>query len=302
MLRRRTLIASALSVAALAGAGAGTVALAANGVLPGKAMVDEDLGFCSVDAPATTAVPGQIVAGRFTSAYRRMVVPYRIAYPPGYRPGAKLPVALMLHGYGGNESDALSGGDYPAYLAACVNAGGQPFALAAAAGGNGYWHPHPDDDPLGMLIHEFLPLLGTRGLAVDRPAITGISMGGYGALLAGLTQPGRFVAVIGNSPAFWRSFPESQRVNPGAFSSAAEWSRYGNLLTRDFDRMPAQIFVGASDPFEPIVRSLRDRLADPSIVHISKGCHDGRFWQAHAPTVIKILATAFAAGESLLGR
>jgi hypothetical protein len=296
MLTRRALIIGSIGVAAVAGAGVGTVALAANGVIPGQSRVDEDLGFCSVSPPPANATPGPIITGTFASTYRRTTVNYRIAYPPGFGTGSKLPVALALHGYAGTAADALNGGNYPAYLAASVNAGGTPFALASVDGGNGYWHPHPDDDPLGMLAHEFLPLLGTHRLAIDRPAVTGISMGGYGALLCGLTWPDRFVSVIGNSPAFWHSYAESEHVNAGAFASASEWSTYGNLLDAApaLGKLPMHIFIGSSDPFEPIVSTLRGRLPDPTTVHIAKGCHDGRFWAAHGPDVIAALGAALA--------
>jgi S-formylglutathione hydrolase FrmB len=289
MLRRRTLLIGAAGLVGLAGAGVGAVALAANGVIPGKAAVDRELGFCDVDVLPVHATPGPIIAGTFASTYRRTDVAYKIAYPPGFTAGAKLPVCLMLHGYAATENDALSAGHYPEYLAAAVADGVPPFALAAAAGGNGYWHPHPDDDPLGMLINEFLPLLGAHGLSVERPAVSGYSMGGYGALMCGLTKPDRFVAVTANAPAFWRSYDEAQRVNPGAFGSAAEWDRYGDLLNRagDFRGLPVQIFIGSSDPFEPAVSALRDRLPDPSVVHIAKGCHDEVFWAAQAPTIMK---------------
>ncbi len=296
MPRRRTVLLGALGVTGLAGIGAAGTALAANGVIPGQARVDTALGFCAADVPPVTGEVGPIVTGSFASTYRRMPVPYRIAYPPGFGPGAKLPVCLMLHGYGGTDADAFSAGDYPAYLAAAVRGGAEAFALAAPAGGNGYWHPHPDDDPLGMLLHEFLPLLGAHGLDVKRPAVSGISMGGFGALLAGLTAPGTFSAIVANSPAFWHSYDEAQHVNAGAFSSAQEWARYGNLLARAdaIGNLPVRIYIGSSDPFEPIVKSL-DRKLKQGIVHISKGCHDGRFWSSQAPTDL-----AFVGG--LLGR
>ncbi len=282
-----------LGLVGLAAAGSGAVALAAGGVIPGKGVVDQQLGFCSVPVPSVRAAAGPIVSGSFASTYRRATVNFKIAYPPGYAPGSKLPVSLVLHGYAADESAALSAGNYPANLAAAVAAGTPPFALAAVGGGNGYWHPHPADDPLGMIFHEFLPLLGTKGLDVDRPAVLGYSMGGYGALMCGLTQPDRFAAVVANAPAFWHSFDEAQRVNPGAFSSSAEWSAYGDVLARagDVGRLPAHIYVGRSDSFEPIVATLRDKLPDRSIVHISKGCHDGTFWQAHAPEQLRLIGS-----------
>ena len=143
-----------LGLVGVAAAGSGAVVLAANGVIPGKDVVDHRLGFCDVPIPPTHIAAGPIVSGTFPSTYRRTTVGYKIAYPPGYGPGAKLPVSLVLHGYAADESLALSGGNYPAYLAAAVAAGTAPFALASVAGGNGYWHPHPTDDPLGMIFHE----------------------------------------------------------------------------------------------------------------------------------------------------
>ena len=91
-----------------------------------------------------------------------------IAYPPGYGAGSKLPVSLVLHGYAADESTALAAGDYPANLAA---GGGAPAhhrsrsrpSPAATATGIRI----PTDDPLGMIFDEFLPLLGSKGLAVD---------------------------------------------------------------------------------------------------------------------------------------
>lgn len=297
MMSRRAVLVGALGVVGVAAAGAGAVTLAANGVIPGKGVVDQQLGFCDVPVPALHVTDGPIVSGSFASTYRRTTVDYKIAYPPGAGPKSKLPVSLMLHGYANDETRALTAGNYPANLAAAVAAGTPPFALASVAGGNGYWHPHPTDDPLGMIFHEFLPLLGTLGLAVERPAVLGFSMGGYGALMCGLTQPDRFAAIVANAPAFWRSFGESQQVNPGAFSSAAEWSTYGDVLTRSraVGALPAHVYIGESDPFEPIVAALRDRLPDRSVVRITKGCHDGTFWQAHAPEQMRLIGNALAA-------
>ncbi|HEY2791968.1 MAG TPA: alpha/beta hydrolase-fold protein [Micromonosporaceae bacterium] len=296
MVSRRAVITGTLSGAALIGVAAGGVALAADGVIPGQARVDRALGYCSVTRPPVHATPGPIVTGSFASSYRHADVGYRIAYPPGHRAGDRLPVALLLHGFAENSATVLDAGNYPAYLAAAVNAGTRPFALAAPDGGNGYWHPHPGDDPLGMLVHEFLPLLGAHGLSIARPAVTGISMGGYGALLTGLTLPDRFAAVVANSPAFWSSYEQARHVNAGAFGSAADWDDYGNLLGRSASiaKLHVRIFIGSSDPFEPIVSRLRRSLPDPSVVRVSKGCHDGTFWQAHATDTITALGTALS--------
>ena len=106
-----------------------------------------------------------------------------------------------------------------------------------------------------------------------------------------------FASIAASSPASWRSYDDARNANRGAFSSAAEWARYGNLLERanDLGKLPAQIYVGASDSFVPVVRRLRDRLPDPGVVHISKGCHDESYWRSQAPAQLRTIGSALAA-------
>jgi pimeloyl-ACP methyl ester carboxylesterase len=259
----------------------GALALVDRGLLPGQGRLNRALGRCDVTVPSADATPGPAVRGVFDSARRRRAVNFMIVYPQNARPGDRLPVCLVLHGYGGSASDGL----YDRYLA------GHSFALAAMDGGPGYWHPHASDDPLGALLDEFVPLLGSRyGLVVDRYAILGWSMGGYGALLAAITQPSRVAAAVASSPAIWRSYAEAHRVNPGAFDSAAEWERY-DLIGRagEFRGLRVRVDCGDHDPFTPGVREFRDRLPDPSAVHLAKGCHDDHFWQHVAPEQLRFV-------------
>ncbi|WP_238448870.1 alpha/beta hydrolase-fold protein [Micromonospora sp. 4G55] len=124
--------------------------------------------------------------------------------------------------------------------------------LAAVDGGDGYWHPHPDDDPLTMLTGEFLPLLASRGLRTDRVAVAGWSMGGYGALLCALTRPELFRAVVATSPAIFRSYADARAVNPGAYDSAGEWDRYDVVArVREFAGLPLRVAIGAARPVHP---------------------------------------------------
>ncbi len=299
--RRGLLIGGIASAAAAVGAGAGGVLLVDHGVLPGQAALNRALGRCDAPAPAAglRADPGPVVYGSFRSARRGREVGFAIGYPPGYADGARLPVCLALHGYGADARGGIGTGDYPSYLAGLVRAGGAPFALAAVDGGNGYWHPHPQDDPLGMVFDEFLPLLGSRGLRMARPAVAGWSMGGYGALLCALTQPARFSAVVASSPAVFHSFGDARSVNPGAFGSASEWARYDvTARAREFGGLPVRIDIGAADPFAPAVGTLRDRLPDRSVVHVATGCHDNTFWTYAAPAQLHTVSTALASNRT----
>jgi len=284
---------------------AGGAALAAAGTayflvdpeaLPGRSLMNNVLGSCEVTVPSADAAPGPVVDGGYDSALRRGRIGYRLVYPPGSSPGDRLGVCLVLHGYASDARGAIETGGYDRYLAAVVAAGVPPFALAACDGGPGYWHPHATDDPLGALLDEFVPLLAMRGLAAgpaDRLAVLGFSMGGYGALLCGITAPARFAAVVANSPAIWRSYAEAHRVNAGAFDSAQEWAGYDVFAHAERLRgVNLHIACGESDPFAPAIRALRDRLPDPAAVRIEKGCHDGRFWQHQAPAQLRLIGEA----------
>jgi predicted peptidase len=134
----------------------------------------------------TFTTPGYSTSGRFYSKARQRSVGYSIAYPPGYGPGSSLPLVVVLHGYGADHTDALSGLTLAQACALRVDGGSlAPMALVAADGGHGYWNPHPGDNPMGMVIDEVIPMCQSRGLGADgrRIGTMGISMGGYGALL-----------------------------------------------------------------------------------------------------------------------
>jgi dienelactone hydrolase len=293
VVNRRTLLVGGC-LAGFGFAGLGAVALVDHGILPGQDPLNRALGRCDVATPpADAAAPaGSVVRGAFDSARRHRRVNFTIGYPPGARPGDRLPVCLVLHGYGGDASSSLT------LSAPLASAGLPPFALAAMDGGGGYWHPHASDDPLGALLDEFLPLLASHGLAVERVAALGWSMGGYGALLCGLSRPSLFAAVVASSPAIWRSYGEAYGVNAGAFDSAAEWARY-DLLARagELDGLRVRIDCGEHDPFAPAVRALQGKLSDPSVVHLTKGCHDGRFWEHVAPAQLRFVGEALVSAN-----
>ena len=289
-LSRRGLLLGLGGAAVVGAAAGGGFELVDHAVLPGKGRLDEALGRCDAEAPKGTAkvAPPPMLTGTFPSARRNRDVNYALVYPHGHERGERLPVCLALHGFGSHAEQAASTGGYPALNTA-------PFVIAAADGGDGYWHPHAGDDPLGMLVDDFLPFLAGQGLDVDKVAVAGWSMGGYGALLCGLTYRSRFRLIVASSPAIFRDYADAERVNPGAYDSAEEWDRYDvTARAREFAGLPVRIEIGAADPFAPAVRRLRERLPDPSVVSLSTGCHDARFWDAVAPGQVRAIAAALA--------
>ena len=57
----------------------------------------------------TFSAPGPSISGTFYSRARQREVGYTIAYPPGHRPGDRLPLIIELHAFGGNHASGLSG-------------------------------------------------------------------------------------------------------------------------------------------------------------------------------------------------
>jgi S-formylglutathione hydrolase FrmB len=292
MLSRRTLLLGALGTAVLAGTGS-FVAIE-DDVLPGRIRLAELVGGCDVDAPLPSGPAGTITSGTFSSAARQREVSWSLALPPGHASARGLPVALVLHGRGGNHTSGFTQLGLHRFLAAHVQAGGAPFALAAADGGDGYWHPRASgDDALGMLTTEFVPMLATLGLRTANVGIVGWSMGGYGALLLarqahhGSASGVTIAAAAAGSPALFASYRDSAK---GAFDDAADFATYGSLATQpDVGTTPLYVACGTDDAFTNETRRYRAHVSPTPAGGIGKGCHTDGYWRSLAAQQISFV-------------
>ena len=281
--------------AGLAAAGFGGVELVAHGVLPGQGLLNQIDGACAVpSAPMIFSEPGPSISGTFYSRARRRNVGYTIAYPPGNRLGDQLPMIIALHAYGGDHTNALGSLGLAHGLA--VHVDGRPLppiAIAAADGGGGYWNPHPDDDPMRMVIGELIPRCQRMGLGVGGRKIgtIGISMGGYGALLLAERHTRMFAAAAAISPAIWTSYAQARAVNPGAYASARAFASADAVThASSLQGVAVRVATGLGDPFLPGVRALASALPPGAVVRFARGCHTGPFFQAELPPSLAFLA------------
>ena len=279
----------------VAGAGAAGLELVAHGILPGKQLLDQLDGACSVPSPPLVFAPvGPQLSGIFLSSARRRTVGYTVAWPPGHQPGNRLPLIVMLHGYGGDHSNSL-GGISPAQAVALLVDGRplEPMAMATVDGGNGYWNAHPGDDPMAMIVGELIPMCQRMGLgrAPQRIGTMGISMGGYGAVLLAERYPHLVDAVAAISPAVWTSYGQAHSANPGAYSSAEDFDANDVVAhTGALAGKPVRVASGYDDPFHPGVEALAKALPAGAVVDFSKGCHTGSFETSQEPPSLAFLS------------
>jgi len=248
--------------------------------------------------PRTTRTTSQssvapLVSGSFHSTRRGLEVGWTVSRPPGWRAGDDVPLCLVLHGFAADHSyafDELRLQDVQAELAQGDPA--RPLVLAAVDGGDGYWHPRADgDDPQGMLVDEFLPIVRGTGAVTNRVVAFGWSMGGYGALLLAETYPKQVQRVGAESPAIWPSYAASRAANPSAFDSAVDWRAHDVIGHHaELDSTPVRIDCGLSDPFLPASRQL-EALIGTGDVDLTPGGHDAAFWRSRAPRQLQFLAS-----------
>ena len=282
--RRAVLLSGAVGGAAVA---VGGVTAVTAGVLPGKGRLDTLVHRCDSSFP-TGSPPGTVTRGRFLSEARGHEVGWLLALPPGHETSAGLPLVLVLHGRGGSAASAVDELRLDRHLAAL----GRPLALAAVDGDSSYWHPRAGgDDPLGMLVHELVPLVGADA---TRLGALGWSMGGYGVLnlaresAAGRLGDVRVKAVAALSPALFRSSGDAAR---GAFDGPADFRRWGALVDEPgTGPVVVRVDCGGSDPFAPTVRRFMARADPRPAGGITSGCHDNGFWQRAAPAALAHLA------------
>jgi enterochelin esterase-like enzyme len=179
----------------------------------------------------------------------------------------------------------------PSYLAAAVRAGVPPFVLAAADGGDTYWHRRANgDDPEAMMLEELLPRLAAAGAVTSRVGVLGWSMGGYGALLLARRHPGLVAVAVASSPAVWRSFGDSAT---GAFDSAGDFTTHRVLDVGPAPGVSYRIDCGRADPFHDVSRLLAGQLH--AAEHSSgSGCHTAGYWRRVLPPQLAMVGRALA--------
>lgn len=277
MLRRRTLLTSGAL-------GASAIGLGLSG--GGGTQISD------ADPAQTLAHQNNVLLECVHSEARNRDVDLVTMYPKGMA-HQNLPVCLMLHGRFGDAVKSADG--LPTWLSnAVARREVPPFAfLAVDGGGNSYWHNDDGDDPMWMLIDEVPRWLGERGLGGPdgQPfAVSGISMGGFGALVYARRRrehgiPLESASIV--SPALLTSWKEMRKR--GAFNNAYDWAAIDPIRHVDaLADLPLGVWCGTGDAFIKGTRRFV-RKARPDVVSTSPGGHNTRYFRKALPQVVNFV-------------
>lgn len=212
---------------------------------------------------------------------------------------AELPVVILLHGvYGSHWAWALKGGAHR--TAAGMIAAGEipPMILAMPSDGlwgdgSGYMAHKSGADYERWIVDEVPAAvrlaIGVGGDPPSAPAscfISGLSMGGYGALRLAALYPGRFRAVSAHSAitklAGIADFIEEPLAD---FAPAPGTEDVIDCVASNYERMgPIRFDCGLDDPLLAANRELHDELTRLEIDHTYDefpGGHEWPYWAEH---------------------
>ena len=151
----------------------------------------------------------------------------------GKRPEQKYPVLYFLHGLGDNERTLFNSGGWTLLDDLRRQHRIGEFLIAAPEGGRTFYINSADGTVRysDFFLQEFIPLIEKKYLIRNgrgSRAISGISMGGYGALRFAFSHPELFSAVSAQSAALMTESP--QQLDTAARSGAP----MGKLLATVF--------------------------------------------------------------------
>ncbi len=237
--------------------------------------------------PPAAATP-HVTHHTFRSASVGVDVGFSVFLPPGYdQTTRRYPVVYFLHGAGGNESggartlvptlvEAMGAGTLP------------PFLVVFPNGGQSTWYADSHDAKIPietMITQELIPHVDrTFRTVADRAgrAISGMSMGGFGAIALGMKHSSMFSSVVAYAPAFIEVLrgPEGTVTlgRPGGTHedgnalTANQWVRNAAMFEQMFANDP-DVFA-AHSPWTLVSRdasSLRDTLPVRFVIGTADG-------------------------------
>ena len=273
-----------------------------------------------LNPPSSYADSGRVECNSVPSKILARPVPYCVLLPPSFDTdkSRRFPILYFLHGLGDNEQTFLHTGAWN--LVEDLRDKGllKEFLIATPAGGASFYINSFDgksryDD---FLLREFFPFIAAHYRV--RPgrancAISGISMGGYGAFHLAFAHPELFSSVSAHSaalidklPAFLGPVPNSprSRILGGVFGSPPDpafWDRNSPITLARAANLPGlKIYFDCGNQddygFDAGAAALDKVLSSRRIAHefhIYPGRHDPAYFAEHLPASLLFASRAF---------
>lgn len=249
-------------------------------------------------------------------------VPYCVLLPPSYdsEKTRRYPVLYFLHGLGENEQILLNSGGWDLIQDLWDQKRIGEFLIATPAADRTFYINSRDGRVRyeDFFIKEFLPFIeGHYRIRSDRAhrGITGVSMGGYGALRFAFRYPQLFGSVSAHSAALIAKLPRIQILGTqenalsfalgGAFGNPfdpAFWKRNSPFtIVRDSPRpvgMHIYFDCGTEDDygFNVGTQAFHELLAArgiPHEFHLYPGGHNEVYFAQHLPASLEFQSRAF---------
>jgi len=293
----------------------------------GKSALGIALAFAALFLAPLLSAQGRAECAAIHSQILGRPVRYCAFLPPSFDQDKShhYPVLYYLHGLGGNEQLLLNSGGWD--IISDLRSKGKigDFVILAPAGGHTFYLNSEDgkvryDD---FFVKEFMPQMEKKyraGGAREMRGITGVSMGGYGALRFAFKYPGDFAAVSAQMPALIPELPQDMNSTAPGSPGALLGDIFGSPFNRAYfdrnnvfffarsdssaslKRMKIYFDVGNNDDygFEQGAEELDKELKSRGIAHefhIYPGGHTAEFAISHFPDVIQFQWNALSRGK-----
>jgi S-formylglutathione hydrolase FrmB len=242
------------------------------------------------------AIAGRVDTIQIQSTYLKKATKFVVIQPSNQgqqnNNQERYPVVYLLHGYGGNYAQWSTTAPQLAKTADDLK-----MIFVCPDGGRGSWYfDSPIDSSIrydSYITKELIPYIdanyATKANAKSR-AITGLSMGGHGAMYLAIRHSDLFGAAGSTSGGVdFRPFPKNWEIKNalGEYeTNQARWYDYTvmrqvELITNN--QLAIIIDCGIDDFFMPVNRALHEKLLQLKINHdyIERpGAHNHTYWRS----------------------
>jgi len=248
-------------------------------------------------------------------------VPFCVVLPPSYDSGKQTyPVLYFLHGLGSNSEILINSGGMDLINDLWTQNKIGEFLIVTPDAGRSFCINSRDGNVRyeNFFIHEFIPSVEKQYRVRsdrDHRGVSGVSMGGYGALRFSFRYPQLFGSVSAHSAALLASLPTGSasgyqgavltRILGSAFGSppdAAYWKENNPFTIVQSGARPAGLRIyfdcGTEDDygFDAGAKAFHDLLDSRHIsneFHLYPGGHDWNYVAEHFPASLEFHSRAF---------